>query len=86
MVSGRPSIGSWLMYGLGSANDNCNSARPLAYTSYAMFGVAAVGLAVDAVLIILHRGGGESSSGDDSSVSFMVLPGGGGGLTARGRF
>ncbi|HEX7505728.1 MAG TPA: hypothetical protein VF550_03080 [Polyangia bacterium] len=71
---------------LGRANDECNSARPLAYTSYAFFGVAAVGLAVDAVLIILHRGGGESSSGDDSSVGFMVLPGGGGGLTARGRF
>ena len=71
---------------LGTANDECNSARPLAYTSYAFFGLAAVGLAVDAVLVILHRGGGESPSGDDSSVGFMVLPGGGGGLTARGRF
>jgi hypothetical protein len=71
---------------LGRANDECNSARPLAYTSYAFFGVAAVGLAVETVLIILHRVGGESSSGEDSSVGFMVLPGGGGGLTARGRF
>jgi hypothetical protein len=71
---------------LGTANDECNSARPLAYTSYALFSVAAVGAAVDAVLIILHRRGGESSSGDDSSVGFMLLPGGGGGLTARGRF
>jgi hypothetical protein len=47
--------------------------------------VAAVGAAVDAVLIILkHRG--ESSSGDDSSVGFMLLPSGGGAVTARGRF
>jgi len=71
---------------LATANNECNSARPLAYTSYALFGVAAVGAAVDAVLIILHHKGGDSSSGDDSSVGFMLLPGGGGGLTARGRF
>ena len=71
---------------LGSALNECNSARPLAYTSYALFSVAAAGAAVDAVLIFLHRGGGESSSADDSSVGFMLLPGGGGSLTARGRF
>ena len=71
---------------LGTALDECNSARPLAYTSYALFSVAAVGAAVDAVLIFLHRSGGESSSADDSSVGFMLLPGGGGSLTARGRF
>ncbi|HEX7498990.1 MAG TPA: hypothetical protein VF524_01670 [Polyangia bacterium] len=70
-----------------SANDECNSARPLAYTSYALLSVAAVGAAVDAVLIYLHRrGDGESSSRDDSSVGFLLLPGGGGALTARGRF
>jgi hypothetical protein len=69
------------------ANDECNSARPLAYTSYALLSVAAVGAAVDAVLIYLHRrGDGESSSKDDSSVGFLLLPGGGGALTARGRF
>lgn len=70
------------------ANDECNSARPLAYTSYVLFSVAAVGAAVDAVLIYLHRrGDGESSSTkDDSSVGFLLLPGGGGALTARGRF
>jgi hypothetical protein len=71
---------------LASANTECDSARPLAYTSYALFSVAAAGAAVDAVLLILHRRGGESSSGDDSSVGFMMLPGGGGGLTARGKF
>jgi hypothetical protein len=70
----------------GSANGACNSAQPLAYTSYAFFGVAAVGVAVDALLIILHNRGSESSSSDDSSVSLMLLPGGGGGLSARGKF
>ncbi len=73
-----------------SANAECNSARPLAYTSYALFGVAAVGVAVDATLLILRHGSGGASSSDeegddDSSVGFLVLPGGGG-LTARGRF
>jgi hypothetical protein len=71
---------------LATANDECNSARPLAFTSYALLSVAAAGAAVDALLIILKRGGGESSSGDDGSVGFLLLPGGGGGLTARGRF
>ena len=71
---------------LGSANDECNSARPLAYTSYVFLSAAAVGAAVDAVLFYLHRGGGESSSSDDSSVGFMLLPGGGGTVTARGKF
>ena len=67
-----------------TALGECNSAPALAYTSYAMFGVAAVGVAVDAFLIL--RGGGVSStSSDDSSVGFLWLPGGGG-LTARGRF
>jgi hypothetical protein len=70
-----------------SANTECDSARPLAYTSYALLSVGAVGAAVDAVLIYLrHRGDGDSSSGDDSSVGFLLLPGGGGALTARGRF
>ena len=67
------------------ALDECNSAQPLAYTSYALFGVAAVGAAVDALLIILNNRSGESSSSDDSSVGFLLLPGGGG-LSARGRF
>ncbi len=70
-----------------SANDACNSARPLAFTSYALFSLAAVGAGVDAVLIYLHhRSNGSASSDDDSSVGFLLLPGGGGALTARGRF
>ena len=74
---------------LGSANDQCNAARPMAYTSYTLFGVAAAGVALDAVLILLHRnrGGEESSSsgGDEASLGFWPLPSGGV-LTARGRF
>jgi hypothetical protein len=70
------------------ANDECNAAKPMAWTSYALFGVAGAGLALDVVLIILHHRGGDDSSsgGGDSNVGFMLLPGGGGGLTARGRF
>ena len=73
---------------LPKANDECNAARPMAYTSYALFGVAGAGIVLDAVLIILHHRGGDDSysSGDNSNVGFMLLPGGGGGLTARGRF
>jgi hypothetical protein len=74
---------------LAKANDECNAARPLAYTSYTLFGVAAAGIALDSVLIILHRvgrGGSASDDYDDSSdYGFMLVPGGGG-LTARGRF
>jgi hypothetical protein len=70
------------------ANDECNAAKPMAWTSYALFGVAGAGIALDAVLIILHHRGGDDSAsgGGDSNVGFMLLPGGGGGLTARGRF
>jgi hypothetical protein len=68
-----------------TALDNCDSARPLAYSSYALLSVAGAGAAVDALLIILRSGDSGSSSGDDSSVGFMLLPGGGG-LSARGRF
>jgi len=69
-----------------TANGECNSARTPAYTSYVLFGVAGAGIALDAVLILLHRHSEESSSGgDDSSVGFMLLPGGGG-ISARGHF
>jgi hypothetical protein len=68
---------------LKSAQDECDSATPLAYASYGLMGAAVIGVAVDTVLIILHRSDGESA--DDSTVGFMVLPGGGG-LSARGRF
>jgi hypothetical protein len=69
-----------------TANDECDAARPMAYTSYALFGVAAAGAALDTILIILNRSGGESSSGgDEAMVGPLLLPNGGG-LVARGRF
>jgi hypothetical protein len=78
---------------LGTANEECNAARPLAYTSYAMFGVAAAAAVTDALVLILRNSGSSSSSygdeasdySDEPSFGFVVLPGGGG-LTARGRF
>lgn len=70
---------------LGTALSDCNAAKPLAYWSYALFGVAAAGAAVDAVLLILHNSEGGSSSHDEASLGFAVLPGGGA-VTARGRF
>jgi len=71
---------------LKSAQNECDAARPMAYASYAFFGVAAAGAVLDTILLIVRRGGGSSSSGDDSSsVGLMWLPGGGG-LAAQGRF
>jgi hypothetical protein len=70
---------------LGTANDECNAAKPLAYWSYAMFTVAAAAAATDALLLLLRRGGSSSSSDEETSVGFSPLPGGGA-LTARGRF
>jgi hypothetical protein len=73
---------------LKTANDDCNAARPLAYWSYAMFGIAAAGAATDAVLLLIrNNGGGSASSGgnDEASLGFAPLPGGAA-LTARGRF
>jgi len=67
---------------LATANDQCNAAVPLAYMSYAMFGVATVGAAVDA--IILWRSASDGK-GDDTQVSLQYLPGGAG-VLARGRF
>jgi hypothetical protein len=72
---------------LGTANAECDAAKPLAYWSYGLFSVAAVGAAVDTVLLILRSGEGGSSSShnDEASLGFMPLPGGGA-VTARGRF
>jgi hypothetical protein len=72
---------------LKTANEDCNAARPLAYTSYAMFGIAAAGVVTDALLLILRNNGGGSSSGsgDEAALGFVPLPGGGA-VTAHGRF
>ena len=68
---------------LGTANDECNAAKPLAYWSYAMFSVAAAAAATDAVLLLLRRG--SSTTDEETSVGLSPLPGGGA-LVARGRF
>jgi len=69
----------------GTANDECEAAKPLAYTSYAMFAVAAAGAATDALLLILRHNEGSRSRNDEASLGVMPLPGGAA-LTARGRF
>jgi hypothetical protein len=70
-----------------TALSECDAAKPLAYWSYGLFGVAVVGAAVDTVLLILRggEGGSASSHNAEASLGFMPLPGGGA-VTARGRF
>jgi hypothetical protein len=73
-----------------TANDHCNEARPMAYTSYAMFSIAAAAVAADTVLILMRRGSEGGSSSDtyedeEASLDVMLLPGGAG-IAARGRF
>jgi hypothetical protein len=63
----------------------CNSAKPAAYTSYAMFGVAGAAAAAEGIIFysIFWSGNGDSSA--DTSLSLGWLPGGLS-LSARGRF
>lgn len=71
---------------LAQAKAACDSAKPAAYTSYAMFGVAGAAAVVEGILLYRvwsRSSGGESS--DDTSVSLGWLPGGLS-LSARGRF
>lgn len=70
---------------LGTANNECESAKPLAYTSYAMFAIAAAGAATDALLLILRQNDGPSRR-EEASLGIAPLLGGGAALTARGRF
>ena len=66
------------------ARSACNSAKPAAYTSYAMLGVAGAAAAAEAIIFYsIWSGGGDNSA--DTSVSLGWLPGGLG-LSARGRF
>ncbi len=67
---------------LKSANDACDSARPLAYASYAMFGAAAAAAIVDSVLLIR----GPSSDVISTAMSVGWAPGMPLTLSARGRF
>jgi hypothetical protein len=72
---------------LASAQSACNSAKPAAYTSYAMFGIAGAAAAAEGFLLyrIWSRNSGGGDSSDDTSVSLGWLPGGLS-LSARGRF
>lgn len=69
---------------LATAKSACDSAKPAAYTSYAMFGVAGAAAVVEGVLVYRIWSSGAASSGD-TSVSLGWLPGGLS-LSARGRF
>jgi hypothetical protein len=72
---------------LKSANEACDRARPLAYASYAMFGVAAAGVVTDALLLLLrNNGSGSSSSGSDEAMLRLVPLPGGAAVSAQGRF
>ena len=70
---------------LATAKASCDSAKPAAYTSYAMFGVAGAAAAIEGVLLYRLWAGGSSDSSADTSVSLGWLPGGLS-LSARGRF
>jgi hypothetical protein len=67
---------------LASANSACDSARPYAYTSYAMFGAAGLAALIDGVLLIR----GPSSDVVSTAMSLGWAPGMPLTLTARGRF
>jgi hypothetical protein len=70
---------------LKKANSECDAARPMAYTSYALLSLAAAGIATDAVIIYLKRRGGGSDSDEEAYLAPVLLPGGAG-VLARGRF
>jgi tetratricopeptide (TPR) repeat protein len=72
---------------LAQAQSACNSAKPAAYTSYAMFGVAGAAAVAEGFLLyrIWSRSSGGGDSSEDTSVSLGWLPGGLS-LSARGRF
>jgi tetratricopeptide (TPR) repeat protein len=71
---------------LAQAKAACDSAKPAAYTSYVMFGVAGAAAVVEGILLyrVWSRSSGGDSS-DDTSVRLGWLPGGLS-LSARGRF
>ena len=72
---------------LASARAACDSARPEAYASYVMFGVAGAVAAAEVgwLLYRFFSYNGDSSGSADSSVSLGWIPGGVS-LSARGRF
>jgi chemotaxis protein histidine kinase CheA len=67
---------------LKSANDACDGARPLAYGSYALFGVTALAAITDSVLLFR----GPSNDVISTAMSLGWAPGMPLTLSARGRF
>jgi hypothetical protein len=70
---------------LASAKAACDSAKPEAYASYVMFGIAGAAAATEVGLLLYRYFSHSGGSSDDTSVSLGWLPGGLG-LSARGRF
>jgi tetratricopeptide (TPR) repeat protein len=65
---------------LQTAKDACDAAKPRAYGSYALFGVAAAAVVADAFLLFANSEEGRASS---NQVSFAVTPDG---ASVLGRF
>jgi hypothetical protein len=75
----------WSAHMSSGALDNCDAAKPLAYTSYALFGVAgAAGIASAALLLWIPE---PSAASDKPALALApALVPGGAGLLASGRF
>jgi hypothetical protein len=70
---------------LASAKAACDSAKPEAYTSYAMFGIAGAAAAAEVGLLLYRFFSHSGDSSADTSVGLGWMPGGVS-LSARGRF
>jgi hypothetical protein len=67
----------WKTMMSSSALDRCDDAKPLAYTSYALFGVAGAAAVVGSVLILwTPETAGPSDESSEVSLAPAVLPGG----------
>jgi len=76
----------WKTQMSSSALDTCDDAKPLAYTSYALFGVAGAAAVVGSVLILwTPETAGPSDEAPEVSLAPALLPGGAA-LMASGHF
>jgi len=76
----------WKMKMSSSALDTCDDAKPFAYTSYALFGVAGAAAVVGGVLMLwTPESGGASDDGPEVGFAPSLLPGGAG-FVASGHF
>jgi hypothetical protein len=76
----------WSSHPSGAALDHCDDAKPFAYGSYALFGVAGAAAVVSATLL-LWRPGDTTAAPEAPEVALApgLLPGGAA-LVASGRF